>query len=299
MAPGATGTEDRRSDSATRVERRHPTSGAVGFRPPTGAASAAAMSVGTMRGTPRPSGREDGVPEERLRRAVARRRARLATRGAHPGDARAPEAGLGRRREVIAGSAGGLGRGGERGRASARCGRSEWELGAWAGGGVDVEHPGRRRPKRDRRWRSARARRGAAAASAVARTARKGVAIASTATGAAIGSTRHRTAGEGGSSPEGSLGRRARRVGRGGRQGDGSRRNGHRGTPEQICDEGGGGIGSSGWSGSIRRPRGPSARAFWAASPPAFLSLGRAAQREAGYDLGDAESPLWPPEHHG
>ena len=51
MAPGAPGTADRRSDSATRVERRHPTSGAVGFRPPTGAAPAAAMRVGAMRGT--------------------------------------------------------------------------------------------------------------------------------------------------------------------------------------------------------------------------------------------------------
>ena len=51
MGPGATSTEDRRSDSATRTARRQRITGGVRFRPPTGAALARAMSSGAMRGT--------------------------------------------------------------------------------------------------------------------------------------------------------------------------------------------------------------------------------------------------------
>ncbi len=51
MGPGATDAEDRRSDSATRVERRQQTTGGVRFRPPTGAAPTLEMRSGAMRGT--------------------------------------------------------------------------------------------------------------------------------------------------------------------------------------------------------------------------------------------------------
>ena len=186
-------------------------------------------------GSPRPRAGKTGCPRNGCTEPSPGGRRRLATRGAHPGGARAPEAGLGRRRLEVAGNAGGLGRGGERGRGSARCGRSEWELGASTRGGFAVGHPGRRRGNRDRRRRSARARRSAAAASAVARATRTTVAMASTATGAVRGSMRDRTVGEGGSSPEGAAG-----AGRGGwrGQGDGSRRHGHRGPTQRFCDKG-------------------------------------------------------------